>query len=247
MGGEEKAAKLEIEKKKAAEATKSKTGKDVDMDPDGEKLLKVEDPMAEASKFVQQLLLYSYDAVSTHVLACSVYHRRRKYLLWLRSLQRCMALAPSDASVLEQHVLFLHNVETDDTIPPVVKTVIQMEMPNSKSAKAVLADWAAQHATSVPHALAAARCKLACGETAQVAVKAFSSLQPGSATWQECLTAVEFLEGQSTETAASFKEVCAQRFPVCPSFMHPDWKLAEFKEKHAFEVPLDTYIATTWD
>ncbi|XP_057732571.1 N-terminal acetyltransferase A complex auxiliary subunit NAA15 [Arachis stenosperma] len=74
----------------------SKSGKrhvkPVDPDPHGEKLLQVEDPLSEATKYLKLLQKNSPDSLETHLLAFECYTRRNKILLALQAVKRLLRL-----------------------------------------------------------------------------------------------------------------------------------------------------------
>ncbi|KAK4479629.1 hypothetical protein RD792_015155 [Penstemon davidsonii] len=82
-------AKKEAEVKEESNATAvSKSGKrqlkPVDLDPHGEKLLQVEDPLVEATKYLKLLQKHSSDSLETHLLSFEVNMRKQKILLALQ-------------------------------------------------------------------------------------------------------------------------------------------------------------------
>ncbi|MED6120077.1 N-alpha-acetyltransferase 16, NatA auxiliary subunit [Stylosanthes scabra] len=74
----------------------SKSGKrhvkPVDPDPHGEKLLQVEDPLSEATKYLKLLQKNSPNSLETHLLAFECYTRRNKILLALQAVKRLLRL-----------------------------------------------------------------------------------------------------------------------------------------------------------
>jgi len=242
---DENAQKKETKtEEKKVEEKPRRNGKEPEKDPNGELLLNVEDLLAEADKFAKELLLYSPEETSSHLLACEVYRRRKKYLLWLRSLQFCLSASPTDAAVKAQHVLFLHNVATDSALPESLKKIIETEMPSlSKGAKVVLSEWIKADGSSVPHALAAAKCMLATGD-AKGSIAVLQGLKlPKDAdiAWKDCAEVLSFLQEQSADAANAFKELAHSRFPVTPNFMS-DEQTAGFQKQHEFKDMLETYI-----
>ncbi|XP_073048390.1 N-terminal acetyltransferase A complex auxiliary subunit NAA15-like [Primulina eburnea] len=108
-------AKKEAEVKEESNVTAvSKSGKrnmkPVDMDPHGEKLLQVEDPLMEATKYLKLLQKHSSDSFETHLLSFEVNMRKQKILLALQALKHMMRL---DADSSETHrclIKFFHKV-----------------------------------------------------------------------------------------------------------------------------------------
>ncbi|KAK6148894.1 hypothetical protein DH2020_016419 [Rehmannia glutinosa] len=82
-------AKKEAEVKEESNAIAvSRSGKrqvkPVDLDPHGEKLLQVEDPLVEATKYLKLLQKHSSDSLETHLLSFEVNMRKQKILLALQ-------------------------------------------------------------------------------------------------------------------------------------------------------------------
>lgn len=74
----------ENKKKAAAVQDTTKKGK-VDEDPEGLKYLKIEDPLAEALKFLRHLEALASDRIETQLMAFEVYFRKSKFALQLSS------------------------------------------------------------------------------------------------------------------------------------------------------------------
>lgn len=93
-----KAQKDAEENKKKAVAVQDTTKKGkVDEDPEGLKYLKIEDPLAEALKFLRHLEALASDRIETQLMAFEIYFRKSKlyfvqkfvcllFLLLIRSL-----------------------------------------------------------------------------------------------------------------------------------------------------------------
>ncbi|XP_059645164.1 N-terminal acetyltransferase A complex auxiliary subunit NAA15 [Cornus florida] len=142
----QKQRKAEARAKKEAEVKNeesnvsgvSKSGKrhvkPVDPDPLGEKLVQVEDPLLEATKYLKLLQKHSLDSPDTHLLSFEVYMRKQKILLALQALKQLVRL---DAENPDSHrclIKFFHKV---DSMPaPVTDTekliwgVLEAERPS---------------------------------------------------------------------------------------------------------------------
>ncbi|CAH1425556.1 unnamed protein product [Lactuca virosa] len=95
------------QKQRKAEARAKKT---VDPDPNGEKLLQVEDPLMEAGKYLKLLQKHSPDHLETHLLSFEVNIRKQKILLALQALKHLVQL---DAENPDSHrclIRFFHKV-----------------------------------------------------------------------------------------------------------------------------------------
>ncbi|GAV89376.1 NARP1 domain-containing protein/TPR_11 domain-containing protein [Cephalotus follicularis] len=87
-----------------------KHAKPVDPDPHGEKLLQVEDPLAEATKYLKLLQQNSPDSLETHLLSFEVNMRKHKILLAFQAVKQSLRL---DAENPDSHrclIRFFHKV-----------------------------------------------------------------------------------------------------------------------------------------
>ncbi|XP_027344722.1 N-terminal acetyltransferase A complex auxiliary subunit NAA15-like isoform X2 [Abrus precatorius] len=92
----------------------SKSGKrhvkPVDPDPNGEKLLQVQDPLSEATKYLKLLQKNSPNSLETHLLSFELYTRKQKILLAFQAVKKLLRL---DAEHPDSHrclIKFFHNV-----------------------------------------------------------------------------------------------------------------------------------------
>ncbi|OMO54183.1 Tetratricopeptide-like helical [Corchorus capsularis] len=109
-------AKKEAEEKneESSASGMSKSGKrhvkPVDPDPYGEKLLKTEDPLSEATKYLKLLQKHSPDSLETHLLSFEVNIRKQKILLAFQAVKQLLRL---DAEHPDSHrclIKFFHKV-----------------------------------------------------------------------------------------------------------------------------------------
>ncbi|XVE52132.1 hypothetical protein DITRI_Ditri02bG0097600 [Diplodiscus trichospermus] len=111
----ERAKKEAQEKNEESSASGiSKSGKrqlkPVDPDPYGEKLLKTEDPLSEATKYLKLLQKNSPDSLETHLLSFEVNMRKQKILLAFQAVKQLLRL---DAENPDSHcclIKFFHRV-----------------------------------------------------------------------------------------------------------------------------------------
>ncbi|KAK7294152.1 hypothetical protein RJT34_17035 [Clitoria ternatea] len=118
----QKQRKAEAKAKKEAEEKNeelsasgvSKSGKrhvkPVDPDPNGEKLLQVEDPLSEATKYLKLLQKNSPDSLETHLLSFDLYTRKQKILLAFQAVKQLLRL---DAEHPDSHcclIKFFHKM-----------------------------------------------------------------------------------------------------------------------------------------
>jgi len=118
---QEEEAKKQQDKQKA-----SKSNKLVDIDPNGEKLLNVADPLTEAHKYVTQLLKFSDNRLESHLLGYQVALHRKKYLLALRSVLKGLEFDPTNPEVHYAVIKVFHTV-SNANLHPNVKKVIDIE------------------------------------------------------------------------------------------------------------------------
>ncbi|GAB2269440.1 N-alpha-acetyltransferase 16, NatA auxiliary subunit [Dionaea muscipula] len=113
-------AKKEAESKseETASGNASKSGKRnvkaVDPDPNGEKLLQVEDPLTDATKYLKLLQTNSFNSLETHLLSFEVYMRKQKILLALQALKHLLRL---DAESPETHRCLIRFFNKVNTMP----------------------------------------------------------------------------------------------------------------------------------
>ncbi|KAI8996075.1 NMDA receptor-regulated protein 1-domain-containing protein, partial [Gaertneriomyces semiglobifer] len=100
-----------------------------DDDPDGTKLLNVDDYLAEAMKWLQPLLELSPRKIESHVLGVAVNVRRKKFLLALRSLKAAYEIYPNHPELFREAIRF-HQAVADPTLKldPRVKLLIDEEV-----------------------------------------------------------------------------------------------------------------------
>ncbi|OAY36828.1 N-terminal acetyltransferase A complex auxiliary subunit NAA15 [Manihot esculenta] len=104
----------EVRNEESSSSGVSKSGKrhvkPVDPDPNGEKLLQVEDPLLEATKYLKLLQKNSPDSLETHLLSFEVNMRKHKILLALQAVKQLLRL---DAENPDSHrclIRFFHKV-----------------------------------------------------------------------------------------------------------------------------------------
>ncbi|KAI5660569.1 hypothetical protein M9H77_29362 [Catharanthus roseus] len=107
-----KEAEVKNEESNAIGASKSgkRHVKPVDPDPHGEKLLQVEDPLLEATKYLKLLQKHSSDFLETHLLFFEVNMRKQKILLALQAVKHLMRLDPDSPDTHCCLVKFFHKV-----------------------------------------------------------------------------------------------------------------------------------------
>ncbi|THG22776.1 hypothetical protein TEA_024701 [Camellia sinensis var. sinensis] len=124
----QKQRKAEARAKKEAEVKNEETNvsgvsksgkrhvKPVDPDPNGEKLMQVEDPLLEATKYLKLLQKHSPDSLETHLLSFELNMRKQKILLALQAVKQLQRL---DAENPDSHrclIRFFHKVGAVPTL-----------------------------------------------------------------------------------------------------------------------------------
>ncbi|MBA0822878.1 hypothetical protein Goarm_019647, partial [Gossypium armourianum] len=122
----ERAKKEADEKNEESSASgTSKSGKrhvkPVDPDPYGERLLKTEDPLSEATKYLKLLLKNSPDSLETHLHSFEVSMRKQKILLAFQAVKQLLRL---DAEYPDSHRCLLTDAEK------LVWSVLEAERPS---------------------------------------------------------------------------------------------------------------------
>lgn len=135
-------AKKEAEEKakeeEAASLSSSKGGKKgsqqprpTDTDPDGDKLLQIDDPLGEATKYLKLLQEHSSQLLETHLLAFEIYIRKNKLLLALQALKRQLKLGVDSPDVHRCIIRFFNVVDklpaAETDLDRLVRSVIETE------------------------------------------------------------------------------------------------------------------------
>ncbi|KAF5726902.1 putative NMDA receptor-regulated protein [Tripterygium wilfordii] len=107
-----KEAEVKNEESSATGVSKSgkRNVKPVDPDPHGEKLLQVEDPLSEATKYLKLLQKNSPDSLETHLLSFEVNMRKQKILLALQAVKQLLRLDPENPDSHCCLIKFFHKV-----------------------------------------------------------------------------------------------------------------------------------------
>lgn len=213
----------------------TQTPRPVDTDPDGDKLMHVEDPLSEALKYLRLLQEHSADALATHLLAFEVYFRKGKKLLALQAVKKQLALDPSSPDV---HRCLIRLFESLDKLPnpdghanKIIHDVIAMERASLKELgeKSLLdanRDFLEVHRDSLKHRVAAAEISLLlCPDAKSKAVKiiedSFENHTSGVASatksgWllKDCVAVHQLLETsfKDSDAASRWSARCAELF-----------------------------------
>ncbi|KAK1264505.1 hypothetical protein QJS04_geneDACA024425 [Acorus gramineus] len=110
----------EAEEKNEEESNTSNTSKSgkrqpnrpVDLDPHGEKLLQVENPLQEATKYLKLLQKNSAESMETHLLSFELNMRKQKVLLAFQALKQLLKLDPDNPDSHRCLIRFFHKVSS---------------------------------------------------------------------------------------------------------------------------------------
>ncbi|XP_057968135.1 N-terminal acetyltransferase A complex auxiliary subunit NAA15 [Malania oleifera] len=173
----QKQRKAEARAKKEAEGKNeessaggiSKSGKrhvkPVDPDPHGEKLLQIEDPLLEATKYLKLLQKNSSDSLETHLLSFEVNIRKQRILLAFQAVKHLLRLDADNPDTHRCLIRFFHKVHS--MAAPVTDTekliwsVLEAEWPafsqlNGKSLNEANILFLERHKESLVHRAAVA-------------------------------------------------------------------------------------------
>ncbi|XP_052176449.1 N-terminal acetyltransferase A complex auxiliary subunit NAA15-like isoform X2 [Diospyros lotus] len=139
--------------------------KQVDLDPNGEKLLKVEDPLLEATKYLKLLQKHSPDSLETHLLSFELNMRKKKILLAFQAVKQLLRLNAENPNSHCCLIRFFHKL--GDMPAPVSETekliwaVLEAERPtlsqlHGKSILEANSLFLKKHEGSLMHRAAAA-------------------------------------------------------------------------------------------
>ncbi|KAJ8427132.1 hypothetical protein Cgig2_033942 [Carnegiea gigantea] len=249
----QKQRKAEARAKKEAESKNeeisasnvSKSGKRhvkaVDPDPHGEKLLQVEDPLMEATKYLKLLQKHSPDSLETHFLSFEVNMRKQKILLAFQAVKNLMRL---DAENPLSHRCLIRFFNKVSSMPAPVSdaerlvwSVLEAERPaisqlHQKSLTDANISFLREHENSLMHRVAVAEMLyLLEPNKKSEAVKLIEDSPnnmvsikgaPPVQLWklEDCIAVHEVLENVliDKEAASRWKARCAECFPYSRYF-----------------------------
>eukprot|EP00252_Welwitschia_mirabilis_P024175 TRINITY_DN7068_c0_g2_i1.p1 TRINITY_DN7068_c0_g2~~TRINITY_DN7068_c0_g2_i1.p1 ORF type:complete len:915 (+),score=223.86 TRINITY_DN7068_c0_g2_i1:244-2988(+) len=242
---EEKAKEEEVSSVAANKGGKrgSQQSKTVDLDPKGEKLLQVEDPLAEATKYLHLLEQHSSTHLETYLLSFEVNMRKKKILLAFKALKRQLNLASDNPQVHRCLILFFNMV--DNLSPPqtpaeeLVQKVIdierrKMEWFYGKSLLEVNDLFLENHKGSLLHRAVAAEMLFVLNpdkkaEAIKLIEDSFDIIEPrhnsagkcGEWKLESCISVHKLLLSTFCESnaAASWKVRCMEMFPYSTYFL----------------------------
>ncbi|KAK9677157.1 hypothetical protein RND81_11G124400 [Saponaria officinalis] len=241
-------AKKEAESKieETSASTVSKSGKRhvkaVDPDPLGEKLLQVEDPLMEATKYLKLLQKNSSNSLETHLLSFEINMRKQKILLALQAVKNLLRL---DADNPDSHRCLIQFFNKVSSMPAPVSdaerlvwNVLEAERPSiSQVHEKSLLDanmlFLKNHEESLMHRAAAAEMLHLLepnkkSEAVKLIEESSNNLVPVNGApgpvrrWKlkECIAVHKLLESvlNDRDAASRWKTRCAEHFPYSTYF-----------------------------
>ncbi|XP_006644372.1 N-terminal acetyltransferase A complex auxiliary subunit NAA15 [Oryza brachyantha] len=242
-------AKREAEEKQEDEAASSNTksgkkqnARPVDLDPHGEKLVQIEDPLAEGTKYLKLLQNNSSDSLETHTLSFELNMRKQKNLLAFQAVKQLIKLDENNPDSHRCLIRFFHKINnlpspgTDSE--KLIWNVLEAERPDirqlhGKSLVEVNRSFLEKHNASLMHRAAASEMmyllepdkKL---EAIKLIEDSVNSTASGNSIlgpvneWniQDCIDVHKLLETVFGDQDASnrWKARCAEYFPYSTYF-----------------------------
>ncbi|VDN60581.1 unnamed protein product [Dracunculus medinensis] len=166
----------------AAARQKQHNQKKVDVEVEGfalepldpEKLLKVDDPLEEASKFVQPLLQLNCKEFGAYTLGFEVYYRKKKVLLMLQCLNKAAKIDEKNPQLHVARAKYLHfyaNARLNGTVGKLAETVTDELFPSTRSAVELNDSFKLSHLNSFPHRMAVAEVDICLDSSSSSSVK----------------------------------------------------------------------------
>ena len=108
--------------KDSKDQPKDKAKENADTDPEGEEMMRVAAPLAEARKYLTTLQTYCADRIATHMAASEVFRRLEKPLLVLQALNRAKNIDESDPEYQIQLTKFADGCKSATMMWPLAKS-----------------------------------------------------------------------------------------------------------------------------
>uniref|UniRef100_H3D472 N-alpha-acetyltransferase 15, NatA auxiliary subunit n=1 Tax=Tetraodon nigroviridis TaxID=99883 RepID=H3D472_TETNG len=199
-----------------------------------EKLVKVENPLEEAVKFLTPLKHLVKEKIDTHLLAFEIYFRKEKYMLMLQSVKRAVAIDPDHPWLHQCLVRFFKGVSESKELPEVVRTVLKQEITRlfgDSNARSFNQAYLSKHSNSIPHRLAAAKMMVHLDPSAEPKAAELASALDQSLdnrTIQTCIEVLECLRsgalGDCKELVETYRDSCHRLFPYTLAFAPPGYE-----------------------
>jgi len=234
---EQEKAAAEQDKKRKELHNKNKKKNDEELDSPAkdelipEKLARPDDPLEEAVKFLQPLLILSTKHINTHLLAFEIYYRKGKVLLMLRAIKQALEVDSTNTQLHSCLVRFLHFISINKNLPDAIKKVVVASQPGilaDKSALELNSSFLAAHPNQLPAQLTAAKAMAVINpsqsdEAVKLATKLGQDLVDRDLdTCTKVLEALQLgeLGPEGKAKADQYKEECKDIFPLAKCFMN---------------------------
>ncbi|XP_026872475.2 N-alpha-acetyltransferase 15, NatA auxiliary subunit a isoform X3 [Electrophorus electricus] len=229
----EKEKQLKNQKKKKEEDEEEIGGPKEELIP--EKLVKVENPLEEAVKFLTPLKNLARNKIDTHLLAFEIYLRKEKHLLMLQSVKRAYILEPDHPWLHQCLIRFLKGVADNKGLAPPVQTVLKKEITRlfgDCDPKTYNKNFLSKHASSIPHRVAAAKMMVYLDPSSESMAAELASALDDSLSGRSIKTCTEVLQalrdgslgsGQQ-KILESYRMSCHALYPYCLAFMPPGYQ-----------------------
>ncbi|KAM9850274.1 N-alpha-acetyltransferase 15, NatA auxiliary subunit-like [Aulostomus maculatus] len=242
----QKKAQLEEEKKNAEKEKQLKNQKKKKEDDDEEiggpkeelipdKLVKPENPLEEAVKFLMPLKNLVRNQIETHLLAFEIYFRKEKYLLMLQSIKRAVSMEPSNPWLHQCLVRFFKGVRECADMSEAVRTVLKQEIARlfgESNPQSYNKNFLSQHANSIPHRLAAAKMMVYLEPSSDKMAREIAMALDESLSGRSLQICTEVLKalcdaqlGEGQQRAAEvYRAACHKIYPYSLAFMPPGYQ-----------------------
>nr|CAB3477629.1 unnamed protein product [Digitaria exilis] len=260
-------AKREAEEKQEDETASSnstKPGKKqnarpVDLDPHGEKLIQIEDPLAEATKYLKLLQNNSSSSLETHILSFELNMRKQKILLAFQAVKQLIKLDENNPDSHRCLIKFFHKINSLPTpgtdSEKLIWNVLEAERPDirklhGKSLVEVNRTFLEKHNASLTHRAAAAEMMyLIEPDRKMEAIKLIEDSTNNTSSgnnvlgpvneWQikDCIDVHKLLETVfgDQDVANRWKARCAEYFPYSTYFEGIKSDIAAYAVDHSLE------------
>ncbi|KAK1886095.1 N-alpha-acetyltransferase 15 NatA auxiliary subunit [Dissostichus eleginoides] len=200
-----------------------------------DKLVKVENPLEEAVKFLMPLKHLVKDKIDTHLMAFEIYFGKvEKYLLMLQSVKRALAIDPDHPWLHQCLVRFFKGVSDSTELPETVRTVLKQEITRlfgDSNATSFNQAYLNKHSNSIPHRLAAAKMMVyldSSTETKATELATALNESLNNRTIQICTEVLDCLRGgllgDCKEHAESYRAECHKLYPYTLAFTPPGYE-----------------------
>ncbi|EKM56495.1 uncharacterized protein PHACADRAFT_253657 [Phanerochaete carnosa HHB-10118-sp] len=246
------ASKVQEDPKKPAASSNDDKGLDAgppkDDDPDGTKLLKADDVLERAAKFLNPLVALAAENIDVWIAIYNVAIRRKKYLQAVQALNRVRAL---DEGHSELHFCLVHFKKTVSSLPqeppapigPTVSQSISGLLPADVALDTFNSQYLQKYPGSPRASFAFARAlKALDAPVEEIESTLFGLLHPeANLDIKTALDALAYLDNISSSRTDEFRQACDSRFERSTIFKAPEETIALRKQAIA---PLSDVSAT---